>query len=134
MARLVPIWLSVETAANPMLQTLLIVNSGNTALIGHGLWPDIHEKVALEPHGSSMHTLSLGKLVLVASLQLLHAAAVVARRRLDSDFFPTISHATYVPSIMFLLVCVSFFVTSGFFNSALLRLLLCQPTNTLKSV
>ena len=36
MVRLVPIWLSVETVAKPMLQTLPAVNSGSIVLIGHG--------------------------------------------------------------------------------------------------
>ena len=81
MACLVPIWLSVKTAAKLMLQTLPTVNSGSIVLIGHGLWPDIHEKVALEVHPVSMHTLLLEKPVLVASLQLRCMAVVVARRR-----------------------------------------------------
>ena len=81
MACPVPIRLSVETAANPMLRTPPAVNSGSTILIGHGSWPDICEKAALKAHPFSMHTLSPGKPVLVASLQLLRVAAVVARRR-----------------------------------------------------
>ena len=80
MVRLVPIRLSVITAAKLMLQTPPAVNSGSIVLIGHGSWPDIHEKVASEAHPSSMHTLSPGKPVLIASLQLLCMAAVVARR------------------------------------------------------
>ena len=81
MVHLVPIRLSVETAANPMLRTPLVVNFGNIVLIGHGSWPVTREKAALEAHPSSVHTLSPGKPVLVASLQLPLAAAVVARRR-----------------------------------------------------
>ena len=81
MVRPVPTRLSVETAANPMLQTLLVVNSGNTVLIGHGLWPITCEKAAPGSHPFSVHTLSPEKPVLVASLQLLRVAAVVARRR-----------------------------------------------------
>ena len=81
MVRPAPTRLSVKTAANPMPQTLLVVNSGSTVLIGHGLWPATREKAALEAHPSSVHILSPGKPVLVASLQLLRVAVVVARRR-----------------------------------------------------
>ena len=81
MVRTVPIRLSVETAARLILQIPPTVNSGSIVLIGHGSWPDTREKVALEAHPSSVHTLSLGKLVLIASLQLLRVAAVVVRRR-----------------------------------------------------
>ena len=81
MVRPAPTRLSVEIVANPMLQTLLVVNSGSIVLIGHGSWPVTREKAALEAHPSSVHILSPGKPVLAASLQLLRVATVVARRR-----------------------------------------------------